>query len=58
MVEKLKQLGKGLKHMVDERIEAVRIYMSYRGNRIVLGLILLGLGTGLVLSGYIPMPEY
>lgn len=58
MVEKLKQIGKGLKHMVDERIEAVRIYMSYRGNRIVLGLILLGLGTGLVLSGYIPMPEY
>lgn len=58
MVEKLKKIGKGLKHMVDERIEAVRIYMSYRGNRIVLGLILLGLGTGLVLSGYIPMPEY
>lgn len=58
MVEKLKKIGKGLKHMVDERIEAARIYMSYRGNRIVLGLILLGLGTGLVLSGYIPMPEY
>lgn len=58
MVEKLKKIGKGLKHMVDERIEAVKIYMSYRGNRIVLGLILLGLGTGLVLSGYIPMPEY
>lgn len=57
MKEKIRRLGKGLKRMIDERVEAVRDYISSRSNRIIAGLIFLGLGVGLIVSGYIPMPE-
>lgn len=57
MKSKFCKLWKGLKHMIDDRVEMIRDYLARKENRIVLGLIFLGLGMGLVISGYIPMPN-
>lgn len=57
MKKKFYNLWKGIGHMIDERVEMIRDYLARKENRIVLGLIFLGLGIGLVISGYIPMPN-
>lgn len=54
---KVRKLGKGFKRMIDERVDAVRSYLSSRKNRIILGIIMAGTGIALIISGYIPMPE-
>lgn len=43
--------------MIDDRVEMLREYLARKENRIVLGFIFLGLGVGLIISGYIPMPQ-
>lgn len=40
-------IGKGIKKIVDERIQAVRIVLSSAQNRLIMGLIIFGLGVGL-----------
>lgn len=57
MFNKLKNKLKGIKKRMDERVEHVKKYLSDKGNRVVAGIILTGLGVALIVSGYIPMPE-
>lgn len=47
MKEKIHNIGKGIKKIVDDRIQAVRIVLSSAQNRLILGLIIFGLGVGL-----------
>lgn len=47
MKEKIHNIGKGIKKIVDDRIQAVRIVLSSAQNRLILGLIIFGLGIGL-----------
>ena len=47
MKEKIQNFGKGIKKIVDDKIQAVRIILSSAQNRLILGLIIVGLGVGL-----------
>lgn len=47
MKEKIHNIGKGIKKIVDDKIQAVRIVLSSAQNRLILGLIIFGLGVGL-----------
>lgn len=47
MKEKIQNFGKGIKKIVDDKIQAVRIILSSAQNRLILGLIIFGLGVGL-----------
>lgn len=50
---RLLKIGKGIKGFVDNKIEACKEILLEAQNRLILGLILLGLGGGLVASAYI-----
>lgn len=47
MKEKIHNIGKGIKKIVDDKIQAVRIILSSAQNRLIMGLIIFGLGVGL-----------
>lgn len=47
MKELVHNIGKGIMKIVDERIQAVRIVLSSAQNRLIMGLIIFGLGVGL-----------
>ncbi len=53
MLEKIKSFGKGLKKMVDKEINLVKEYLAQAQNRLILGLLFMGLGGGLVASAYL-----
>lgn len=57
MKEKIQNFGKGIKKIVDDKIQAVRIILSSAQNRLILGLIIfglgVGLGSGLIASAYL-----
>lgn len=57
MLNKLKNKLKGIKKRMDERVEGAKEYLADKGNRVVAGIILTGLGIALIVSGYIPIPE-
>ena len=57
MKDKIRNLGKGIMRMVDNKVEAVRVYLSKAQNRLILGLVFLGLGSGLIASAYIRVSE-
>lgn len=47
MKEKIHKFRKGIMKIVDDKIQAVRIVLSSAQNRLILGLIIFGLGVGL-----------
>lgn len=49
----LKLIRKGIDILMHEVFQAFRIVLSTAQNRLILGLIMLGLGCGLVASAYI-----
>ena len=51
--DRLLKIGKGLKGFVNNKIQTCKDILSEAQNRLILGLILLGLGGGLVASAYI-----
>lgn len=57
MKNKIRSLGKGIKKFVDGKIQACKEILSSAQNRLILGLILagvgIGLGGGLIASAYI-----
>lgn len=57
MKEKIHNIGKGIKKIVDERIQACKELLSSAQNRLILGLIIfgigIGLGSGLIASAYL-----
>ena len=53
MREKLREIGKGIKKFVDEKVKACKEVLTNAQNRKILGVIIIGLGTGLLASGYI-----
>lgn len=50
---RLRNLGKGIKKIVSDRIQECKEILSSAQNRLILGLILLGIGGGLVSSAFI-----
>ena len=57
MKEKIQNFGKGIRKIVDERIQACKEILSSAQNRLILGLIIfglgIGLGSGLIASAYL-----
>lgn len=50
---KIHNFGKGIKKFVDNKIQACKEILSSAQNRLILGLIMTGLGLGLIASAYI-----
>ena len=50
-------LGKGLKRFMNEKVQACKDVLSSAENRLILGLIMMGLGGGLIASAYIHLPN-
>lgn len=48
---------KGIKNFMNEKVETYKEILSNSQNRLILGLILLGMGSGLVASAYIHVPQ-
>lgn len=54
MLKKLiSNIGKGIKGSVDNKLQACRVLLSSAQNRLILGLMLFGLGGGLIASAYL-----
>ena len=54
--KKIHEIGKGLKHFMNERVETFREILRSAQNRLILGLMMLGIGGGLVASAFIRVP--
>lgn len=54
--KKIHEIGKGFKHFMSERLETYREILASAQNRLILGLLMLGLGAGLVASAFIRVP--
>ena len=54
--KKIYEIGKGIKHFMNERLEAYRPILASAQNRLILGLLMLGLGARLVVSAFIRVP--
>ena len=56
MFKKAKEMLKGVKRFMDEKVKAMANFISSRQNRITLGYVIFGLGVGLggalIASGY------
>lgn len=53
----LKRLGKEIKRYMNEKVEVCKEILSAAENRLILGLICVGLGGGLIASAYIRIPS-
>lgn len=57
MKEKIHNIRKGIMKIVDQKIQIARVMLSSAQNRLILGLIIfglgLGLGGGLIASAYL-----
>lgn len=53
----IKKFVKGIKKFVDDKIKTCKEILSNAKNRVILGVVFIGLGTGLVISGYVKVPE-
>lgn len=51
------KFGKGIKKFMNKKVEAYKEILSNAENRLILGLILLGMSTGLIASAYIHVPQ-
>lgn len=50
---KILELGKGIKRVMNTKIQACKEVLSSAHNRLIIGLIALGLGIGLIASAYL-----
>lgn len=48
---------KGVQKAVENKINIAKSILSSPKNRAILGIICMGLGSGLLLSAYIPLPN-
>lgn len=57
----MEKLRKGIKKFVDDKVKACKDVLSEANNRLILGLIILGIGVGLggglIASAYISVPN-
>lgn len=53
----LRKLGKGIKKFVSDKIQACKEILSSAKNRMILGLIMVGLGGGLIASAYVKVSD-
>lgn len=57
----MEKLRKGIKKFVDDKVKACKEVLSEANNRLILGLIILGIGVGLggglIASAYISVPN-
>lgn len=48
MRDKIRDIRKGIKRYVDEKVEACKEILSSAQNRLILGLMIVGVGVGLI----------
>ena len=48
MRDKIRSIRKGIKRYVDEKVEACKEILSSAQNRLILGLMIIGVGVGMV----------
>ena len=48
MRDKIRNIRKGIKRYVDEKVEACKEILSSAQNRLILGLMVIGVGVGMV----------
>lgn len=53
----LSKIRKGTKKIVEDKVRACEEVFCKAQNRLILGLIFIGLGSGLIASAYIHVPE-
>lgn len=53
----MKKIFKEVKRIMNEKIKVCKDVLTSKENRAVVGIIVIGLGVGLVVSAYIPMPS-
>ena len=53
MASRFTNFGKGIIKIVDDKIQACKEILASAQNRLILGLVLLGLGGGLIASAFI-----
>lgn len=58
VVQKIRGLGRKAKVTMDDKIESYRELLSAPQNRLILGLIAVGLGAGLIASAYLRVCDY
>lgn len=58
MINICKNAGRSLKRFMDGKIETCKEVLSSAQNRLILGIILVGLGGGLIASAYAHAPEH
>lgn len=56
MFEKIKKSLKGVKRYMEEKVQVCKKILVNDKNRLIIGLSLIGLGAGLVVSVYMPIP--
>lgn len=49
--KKICKIGKGIKHFVEEKVQACKEILSSAQNRLILGLTIVGAGIGIALIG-------
>ena len=57
----VRNIGRGIKKVMDEKIKTCQEILSSAQNRLIMGLVILGLGVGLggglIASAYIRVPK-
>lgn len=56
MFNKIKKGFKGVKQFMKEKVRVCKELLSNPKNRAVAGVVVIGLGVGLVVSAYMPLP--
>lgn len=61
MFDILKKAGRGIRKFMDEKVKTCEKILSSAKNRSILGIIIMatgvGLGGGLLISAYVPVPK-
>lgn len=61
MFDIIKKAGRGIKRFMNEKIHTCKEILSSAKNRLILGIIIMatgiGVGGGLIISAYAPMPK-
>lgn len=55
--EKIKNGLKGVKRFMDKKAQMCKDMLASRSNRVVAGVVIVSLGIGLIVSGYMPLPS-
>ena len=56
MFEKIKNVLKEVKRLMGKKLDLCKEMIDSRTKRAVVGVVIIGLGIGLIISAYMPLP--